>query len=429
MSIAVIGMGYVGLVTLISLAEAGNKVIGIEKDEGKLEKLKLGISPIYEPGIQQYMKKHNFRFEKNYRDVSDEVDVIFICVGTPQNSDGSVNLNSLYESINEIIDTIKKDTIVVIKSTVPVGTNKKIKNKLREALNTKVNVEVVSNPEFLSQGTAIYDALNPQRIVLGVESKQAINVMKSIYNKKDEMYIITDFNTSEIIKYACNSFLALKISYMNEIANICQLVDANIEDVEKGMETDCRIGKYFLKSGVGYGGSCLPKDTIALKYLANCNNYDLKTVASAIQVNDKQKNILVDKARKYYKDFKDINVSILGLTFKPDTDDVRESPAIGNIQTLLKEGANIKVYDPVGNKNMKKIYGKAITYCSSIEEAIYNSQICFIFTQWDCIKQVDLNIFNKLMKKPIIMDGRNCFRLNEISTGIIYESIGRRVIK
>ena len=349
MKVAVIGMGYVGLVTAISLAEVGNEIIAIEKNSIKLEKLKLGISPIYEPNIQEYLKKHkeNIKFESNYEKLNEEVKVIFICVGTPENKDGTADTRSVYEAINEIINNnvLAKDIIIVIKSTVPIGTNKDIEKLIKNKTNK--NIKIVSNPEFLSQGTAIDDAINPQRIVLGTDSKEAIKILKLVYKKNNRKYVITDSNTAELIKYACNSFLALKISYMNELANICELINGNIKDLEKGMGTDKRIGKYFLKSGVGYGGSCFTKDTKALVKLAEREGYEIKTLEAAILVNKNQRIKLIEKAKKYYKNFNNLNIAILGTSFKPNTDDIRESAAIDNINILLNEKANIKVYDPV----------------------------------------------------------------------------------
>lgn len=431
MKVAVIGMGYVGLVTAISLAEVGNEIIAIEKNSIKLEKLKLGISPIYEPNIQEYLKKHkeNIKFESNYEKLNEEVKVIFICVGTPENKDGTADTRSVYEAINEIINNnvLAKDIIIVIKSTVPIGTNKDIEKLIKNKTNK--NIKIVSNPEFLSQGTAIDDAINPQRIVLGTDSKEAIKILKLVYKKNNRKYVITDSNTAELIKYACNSFLALKISYMNELANICELINGNIKDLEKGMGTDKRIGKYFLKSGVGYGGSCFPKDTKALSWLASFNDYEIKTVKAAIEVNENQKLKLIKKARKYYESLEGLTVAVLGLTFKPNTDDLRESPSFTNIPILLDDGATVKAYDPIGENNFKKYYPNEITYCATIEDTLKDADLCLILTEWNEIKQLDLSVYEKLMKKPIVLDGRNCYNLDEVKkTNIVYDSIGRKTI-
>lgn len=428
MKVAVIGMGYVGLITAISLAEVGNEIIAIEKNSIKLEKLKSGISPIYEPNIQEYLKKHkeNIQFESNYEKLNEEVKVIFICVGTPENKDGTADTRSVYEAINEIMNNnvLAKDIIIVIKSTVPIGTNKYIEKLIRNKTNK--NIKIVSNPEFLSQGTAIYDAINPQRIVLGTDSKEAIKILKLVYKKNNRKYVITDSNTAELIKYACNSFLALKISYMNELANICELIDGNIKDLEKGMGTDKRIGKYFLKSGVGYGGSCFPKDTKALVKFAEREGYEVKTLEAAILVNKNQRIKLIEKAKKYYKDFNNLNIAILGTSFKPNTDDIRESAAIDNINILLNEKANIKVYDPVSIEKIKEKYKDSIEYCNNIDEAVTDADLCLIFTEWKEIKEYKLNNFVKYMKKAIVLDGRNCYEIIKIPKKMIYESIGNK---
>ena len=430
MKITVAGAGYVGLVTAVCLAEIGHSVICVDIQEERIKKLNEGYSPIFEPQLEELMLKNKDRLqytteeEKAYK----EADVIFIGVGTPEKKDGSANLKYVYSVAKDIAESIEKDTIIVIKSTVPIGTNGKIEKFIKNNLNRNVNIEVVSNPEFLAQGTAINDTLNAQRIVLGVESESAKKTMKLVYDKFEQPYIFTDRNSAEMIKYASNDFLALKISYINEIANLCEIVGANIEDVAKGMGMDKRIGNKFLKAGIGYGGSCFPKDTKALHWLAEFNDYELKTVKATIEVNKNQKIKLIKKARKYYENFEGVTIDILGSTFKPNTDDLRESPAIDNISILLDDGAKVKVYDPVGENNLKKIFKDEICYCTSISETLQDAEICLIFTEWDFIKKMDTSLFGKLMKMPIIIDGRNCFDFDKIPNGIIYESIGRKTI-
>lgn len=376
------------------------------------------------------MKKNKNRidyttdFKKGYKNAN----VIFICVGTPEKKDGSANLKYIYDVAREIAENIEKDCIIIIKSTVPIGTNDQIENLIKNNLRNNVKIEVVSNPEFLSQGTAIRDTLCAQRIVLGVSSKRAENIMREIYDKFNQKYVITDRKSAEMIKYASNDFLALKVSYINEIANLCEKIGANIEDVANGMGMDTRIGNQFLKAGIGYGGSCFPKDTKALHWLASYNDYELKTVKATIEINEKQRLKLIKKAKKYYKSFAKIKIAILGVTFKPNTDDLRESPALENISILLDEGALINVYDPVGEKNLKKIFGDEIVYCNTIENTLQGADICFIFTDWDFIKNMDIKLFIELMRTPIVLDGRNCFNLKSIPRGMIYESIGRKTI-
>ena len=431
MNISVAGTGYVGLVTGVCLAEIGHNVTCVDVDERKIEILKAGKSPIYEPGLEELMTKNAERltYTTNYKEAYKDADVIFIAVGTPEKKDGSANLKYVYEVTKQIAESIEKDCIVAVKSTVPVGTSDKVEKMLKENLKHNVYVEVVSNPEFLSQGTAVRDTLKAHRIVLGVESKHAEEVMRKVYDGFGQPYVVTDRKSAEMIKYASNDFLALKISYINEIANLCEIVGANIEDVAKGMGMDPRIGDKFLNAGIGYGGSCFPKDTKALHWLANFYDYELKTIKAAIEVNENQKIKLIKKARKYYDNFNGLTVAILGLTFKPGTDDLREAPSLQNIPILLEDSANIKAWDPVGIENCKKIYPNEIKYCDTIEEAIKDADICFIFTEWPQIKNFDVSLFAKLMKYPLVIDGRNCYDLEKVKgVGIIYESIGRNTV-
>ncbi len=431
MKIVVAGTGYVGLVTAVCLSEVGHTVTCVDVDENKIKKLNEGKSPIYEPGLEELMIKNKqlltftLDSKKAYRDA----DVIFIGVGTPEKKDGSANLKYVFQVAKEIAKSIEKDCVIVIKSTVPIGTNDRLEKLIKTNLQHNVKIEIVSNPEFLSQGTAVKDTLYAQRIVIGVQTKEAEKRMKEVYDGFGQPYVITNRASAEMIKYASNDFLALKISYINEIANLCEIVGADIEDVTKGMGMDTRIGNKFLQAGIGYGGSCFPKDTKALNWLANFNDYELKTIKAAIEVNENQKLKLIKKAKKYYDSFEGLNVAILGLTFKPNTDDLREAPSLINIPIILDDGANIKAYDPIGEANFKKIYSEEITYCKSIEETLKDADICFIFTEWDFIKQMEIELFEKLMKRPIIIDGRNCFALGEIKKNkIIYESIGRKTI-
>ena len=431
MNIVVSGTGYVGLITAVCLAELGNKVTCVDINQEKINMLKSGKAPILENGLEELMKKNKEKliYTNNSKLAYKNADIIFIGVGTPEKKDGGANLKYVYEVSNDIAENIEKDTIVVIKSTVPIGTNKKIENIINKNARNNVKVEVVSNPEFLSQGTAIKDTLYAKRIVIGVNSKKAEKVMKELYKDTNIPIIITNRESAEMIKYASNNFLALKLSYINEIANLCEKVGANIDDVTKGMGFDDRIGDQFIKAGIGYGGSCFPKDTKALNWCANFYDYDLKTIKAAIEVNLNQKIKLIKKARKYYESFENCNVAILGLTFKPNTDDLREAPSLDNIQILLEDGANIKVFDPVGEKVYKNINFEKITYCNSIEDTLNGTDICFIFTEWNCIKNMNIQLFERNMKKPIILDGRNCFDIEKIKKyKVIYESIGREIV-
>lgn len=431
MNIAISGTGYVGLVSGVCFASHGHSVTCVDNDQNKLEILQSGRSPIYEPGLELLMSQyaHNLFYTNDYKFAYSDADIIFICVGTPEKADGSANLQYIYDVAGQIAKCISKDTIVVIKSTVPIGTNDKIERYIQQNIISNNKVYVVSNPEFMAQGTAVNDTLNASRIVIGVEDAITKIAMEELYKDFNAPLVITNRRSSEMIKYACNDFLALKISYINEIANLCELVGADIEDVSKGMGYDARIGSKFLKAGIGYGGSCFPKDTKALHWLANYHDYEIKTIKAAIEINENQKLKLLKKARKYYDDFSGIIVSILGLTFKPQTDDLREAPSLANIPILLEENAIVKAYDPIGMKNFKNKYPDKIYYCDSIEETLENSDVCFIFTEWDDIVNVDLNKFTELMNSPIVLDGRNCYKLKDVlGRGFIYESIGRKTI-
>jgi UDPglucose 6-dehydrogenase len=429
MDIAVAGVGYVGLVTAACLAEKGHNVSCVDVDVEKVALLQRGKSPIYEPGLEELIRKNRERllFTADYAAACRRADVIIIAVGTPEEPDGSVNLQYVWEAAKQIAQTAEKDCVVAVKSTVPVGTSDQVERWIYEHRKHPVHIEVVANPEFLSQGTAVRDTLHASRVVLGVESPHAEKVMKEVYDPFYLPYVVTDRKSAEMVKYASNVFLALKISYINEIANLCEMVGANIEDVAEGMGMDPRIGSRFLRAGIGYGGSCFPKDTKALRWLADGCDYELKTVQAAMEVNESQKVKLIEKARTYVSHFRGLEVAVLGLTFKPGTDDIREAPSLANIAVLLEEGANVRVWDPVGMENAKRVFPKEITYCSTIEEAVANADICFIFTEWPEIRQFDVRQYANLMKTPLVLDGRNCYSLASArEAGIIYESIGRK---
>lgn len=426
--IAVAGTGYVGLIAGVCFAEKGNDVVCVDIDENKVELMKSGVSPIYEQDLEELMKKNyrerRLKYTTNYKNAYKNADFIFIGVGTPERTDGSANLDYVYNVAKQIAESIENDCIVVIKSTVPIGTNDEIEKYIRKHLKNNVIVNVASNPEFLAQGTAVKDTLHASRIVIGAENEETKNKMLDLYSNFNLPMVVTDRRSAEMIKYASNDFLALKVSFINDIANLCERVGANIEDVTKGMSYDNRIGDKFLKAGCGYGGSCFPKDTKALHYLAQAQGYELKTVKAAIEVNKNQKIILLKKAREKFKSFKNVNVAILGLTFKPGTDDLREAPSLDNIEILLEEGAHIKAYDPVGIENYKKIYPTQIKYTNTPQDTLKNADICFIFTEWQEIKNVKPQEYSTLMNTPIVYDGRNIYSLEEMK-GIEYYSIGR----
>ena len=431
MKIAVAGTGYVGLVTGVVLAHMGHEVTCVDIDEKKIEIMRNGISPIYEEGLEELMQKNAERltYTTDYRSAYNGAEVIFVGVGTPEKRDGSANLAYVKSVCEQIAESVDKDCVVVIKSTVPIGTNDRIEQMMNKLAPENINIDIVSNPEFLSQGTAVKDTLNAARIVIGTETERARLVMEKVYESFNQPIVFTNRRSAEMIKYASNDFLALKISYINEIANLCEVLGADIDDVSRGMGFDTRIGNKFLNAGIGYGGSCFPKDTKALHWVSNVNERELKTVKAAIEVNEMQKLKLLKKARKYYDSFDGLNVAVLGLTFKPNTDDLREAPSLVNIPALVDEGANVKAFDPVGVENFRRICTDEITYCDTVEETIRDADICFIFTEWDDVKKFDIEKY-KLMKNPIILDGRNCYKTDAFEgTGIVYDSIGRKTVK
>ena len=427
---AVAGTGYVGLVAGVCFAERGHQVTCVDVDEKKVETMKKGISPIYEQDLEGLMRKNyqegRLDYTTDYKEAYKDADAIFIGVGTPEQPDGSANLSYIATVSRQIAETIEKDCLVVVKSTVPIGTNDKVEQFIKDFLVHDVKVEVASNPEFLAQGTAVRDTLEAKRIVIGTESKEAEKMLMEIYEPFNLPIVSVNRRSAEMIKYASNDFLALKISYMNDIANLCELVGANIEDVAKGMSYDPRIGSNFLKAGIGYGGSCFPKDTKALKYLAKQHGYKLRTVEAAVDVNSEQKTKLYKKACERLITFNGLKVAILGLAFKPGTDDLREAPSLDNVELLLSQGAKIYAYDPVAEENFKKKYPNQITYVDNPEKALKDANVCFIFTEWDQIKKINPHTYKELMKTPLIYDGRNIYDLNEMKeSGVEYYSIGR----
>ena len=432
MKITVVGTGYVGLVTGVCLSEVDTGYVTcLDIDSYKIGQLKKGISPIYENDLEDLInkniKKGTLEFTTDYKSAYKDADIIILAVGTPPMDDGSANLEYLFKACDEIIETISKDILIVVKSTVPIGTCTMLEKYINDKLNNGISVEVASNPEFLAQGSAVKDTLYASRIVIGVNSKHAKDLLENLYKNFNIPIVCVSRESSEMIKYASNSFLALKISYINDIANLCEKVGANIQDVVKGMQYDERIGDKFLNAGIGYGGSCFPKDTKALYSLANKYDYDLKTVKATIDVNEYQKLRLIEKAKEIVGSFKNLEVATLGVTFKPGTDDLRDAPSIPNIKYLLEHGAKVRIYDPVGLNNYKKLYKENnVVYTDNIDECIKGTHLCFIMTEWSEIVNYDLEKYKKLMKTPIVLDGRNCYKISKIrDMGIEYYSIGR----
>ncbi|MDQ6420672.1 UDP-glucose/GDP-mannose dehydrogenase family protein [Paenibacillus sp. LHD-117] len=435
-NIAVAGTGYVGLVAGVCFAEMGHQVTCVDIDENKVALMKSGTSPIYEAGLEELMQKNyaagRINYTTDFKSAYKEADAIFIGVGTPEQPDGSANLSYIATVARQIAETIEKDCLVVVKSTVPVGTNDKVEQFIHDFLINDVKVEVASNPEFLAQGSAVHDTLHAERIIIGTESKWAEELLTRIYEPFQLPIVSVNRRSAEMIKYASNDFLALKISYMNDIANLCELVGADIQDVASGMGYDPRIGSKFLNAGIGFGGSCFPKDTKALEYLARQHGYELRTVKSAIDVNKDQKTMLYKKASKRLITFNGLKVAVLGLTFKPGTDDLREAASLENVPLLLEQGADVYAYDPIGAYNFAKLYpeGKSgkgsMKYVANIDEALEGANVCFILTEWGEIKAVQPGVYKQLMRTPLVYDGRNLYRVADMKeAGVEYHSIGR----
>lgn len=436
MKIAVAGTGYVGLVAGVCFAEKGHDVTCVDVDEKKVKMMEAGESPIFEEGLEELMRKNNaagrLHYTTDYAQAYRDKDAIFIGVGTPEQPDGSANLNYIATVSRQIAESVERDCLVVVKSTVPVGTNDKVEQFIRDFLIRDVKVEVASNPEFLAQGSAVHDTLHAARIIIGTESKEAEEILMKIYEPFGLPIVSVNRRSAEMIKYACNDFLALKISYMNDIANLCELVGADIDAVAEGMSYDARIGAKFLNAGIGYGGSCFPKDTKALKYLAKQYGYQLKTVEAAVDVNASQKTRLYQKACKRMITFEGLKVAVLGLAFKPGTDDLREAPSLDNVKLLLENGAQITAYDPVAADNFRRFYPEgdngrgSIAYVDSPEEALQGANICFVFTEWEEIRKLSPALFKEQMRIPLVYDGRNVYDVAKMKeAGIEYYSIGR----
>ncbi|MDC2943824.1 UDP-glucose dehydrogenase family protein [Bacillus thuringiensis] len=433
MNIAVVGTGYVGLVTGVGLSEIGHNVICIDTNEKKVEQMRSGKSPIYEPGLDTLMLKNidagRLRFTTDHSMAFEEVDVIYIAVGTPENEDGTANLTYVNQVIKQIAQNIKKNIIVVTKSTVPVGTNHHIKNKLKEILPSNIEAEVVSNPEFLREGSAVYDIFNGDRIVIGADCENASAIIRKVNEPFGIPIYETDICSAEMIKYASNAFLATKISFINEIANVCEKVGADVEKVAVGMGLDSRVGNQFLKAGIGYGGSCFPKDTKALKKIAENVEYDFSLLSAVIEFNNKQQRRLLDQAVEDFGTLDGKKVGILGLAFKPNTDDIREAASLVIVPELIKMGAHVKAYDPIAMDNAKRVLPGTVEYVTEVIEAIKDTDIVFILTEWDEIKSMSLEIFKNEMKQVNIYDGRNCFSIEDAqNSDIRYRSIGRVLV-
>ena len=428
MKITVIGAGYVGLVQCVCLADFGFDVTCIEKDSDKLKKLKFGRIPFYEPGLEDLFKKNlennRLNFINKYSDNISRSDVIFICVGTPPKKNGQSNLNFVDQATKEISKKIKGYTVVVSKSTVPVGTSRRIEKILKKRKPARM-FDVVSNPEFLREGSALEDFIRPDKIVIGCRTFKAEKILKKIYKPLNRPYVITNNETAEIIKYANNSFLATKITFINEIADLCENIGAKVETVAKALGLDGRIGPKFLHPGPGYGGSCFPKDVKSLIYQGNKNSSDLTIIKAVDRANESRIKSLFQRIKKIIKNkFNNIQIGLLGISFKPNTDDVRESPGLKLAKDLSRTKAKIKIYDPKGMENAKKELPKSIEFCNDEYEVAENSNLLVIVTEWNQFKNLNLLKIRKLMKIPVILDLRNIYSKEIIKDGFKYYSIG-----
>jgi len=433
MKISVIGIGYVGLVTAAGLAELGHTVIGTDKDTEKIEKVAKGIVLIYEPGLEELLranlKRGNLVFSPDLHKTIQSSDVVFVCVGTPQNEDGSTDMSQIEEVSRMIAENLNSYKLVIEKSTVPVKTSLWIERTISLYKKTEMDFDIASNPEFLREGSAVSDFLNPDRVIIGVETDRARDILLKIYRKFRRRMVITNIDTAELIKHASNSFLAMKISYINLISNICEKTSANVEQVAKGMGLDPRIGSRFLKAGIGYGGSCFPKDIKALTKIGEDLGVDMSLLKEADKINIERSKFFVEKIKHALWILKDKKIAVLGLSFKPETDDIREAPSIKVIRELLKEGAMLRLYDPQAMENMKEIFPEdppGLIYRSSPYQAADQANALLIVTEWDEFIRLDLKKLKGLMANPIILDGRNVFEPEEMrELGFEYYSIGR----
>ncbi len=435
MNISIVGTGYVGLVTGTTLAELGNTVYCVDIDENKVERMKKGIVPIYEPGLEEMFLRNiqaeRLFFTTNIKDALDKSDVIYLALPTPPGEDGSADLSYVISVANQIGEMMTSYKVIVNKSTVPVGTA----DKVREVVSAKTNIpfDVVSNPEFLREGFAVEDSMNPSRVVVGCSSEKAKEIMAKIYQPFTNTgipIIFMDEKSSELTKYAANSFLAVKITFMNEIANYCEKVGADVDKVRLGMGSDDRIGHRFLFPGIGYGGSCFPKDVKALIKSGKEENFDFKILEATEYINKKQKVILIEEIEKYFGgNLNGKKIALWGLAFKANTDDIREASSLDNIEILLQKGAKIVAYDNIAEENVRKIVGDKIEYAKDMYSALEDADCLLIATEWSEFKNPNFELMASKLKSKAIFDGRNMFSMEQVeNTGFFYKSIGRKTV-
>ncbi|WP_304246051.1 UDP-glucose/GDP-mannose dehydrogenase family protein [Parabacteroides gordonii] len=437
MKIAIVGTGYVGLVTGTCFAEMGTEVFCVDVNTEKIENLKKGIIPIYEPGLEDLVHRNQqagrLHFTTDLTECLDEVEVLFSAVGTPPDEDGSADLKYVLEVARTVGRHIKKHILVVTKSTVPVGTAKKVRQAIQDELDKRgaqIEFDVASNPEFLKEGAAISDFMSPDRVVVGIESERAEELMTRLYRPfllNNFRVIFMDVPSAEMTKYAANAMLATRISFMNDVANLCEIVGADINMVRKGIGSDNRIGNRFLYAGIGYGGSCFPKDVKALINTAKLNNYPMRILQAVEDVNDEQKSLLFRKLEKHFNgDLKGKRIAIWGLAFKPETDDMREAPSLVLIEKLLAAGCEVYAYDPVAVEESKRRIGESVHYAKDIYDAVVDADALMLVTEWKEFRMPSWSAIKKLMATPLVLDGRNIYDIKEMEeNGFVYHCIGR----
>jgi UDPglucose 6-dehydrogenase len=432
--IAVVGTGYVGLVTGTCFAETGNQVLCVDIDKEKVEKMRNGEVPIYEPHLdlvfERNIKENRIQFTTDLKEAVDFAEIIFLALPTPPGEDGSADLSYVLGVAEQLGKLMTDYKVIVDKSTVPVGTSEKVHTAIEKF--ARVEFSVVSNPEFLREGFAVDDFLNPDRVVIGTSDARASKIMSELYKpfiRDGHSLIIMDEKSAELTKYAANAFLATKITFMNEIANFCEAVGADVDKVRLGIGSDSRIGHKFLYPGIGFGGSCFPKDVSALLKSGKQVNYDFEIIQSVLNVNEKQKTTIVTKLKNYFGDLSGMKIAIWGLAFKPDTDDIREASALYIIKELLELGASIEVYDPEAMENVKNILGDKIDYAANQYEALLNKDALIIATEWSAFRNPDFSLIKENLNQPIIFDGRNIYELDQMENlGFYYNSVGRKTI-
>jgi UDPglucose 6-dehydrogenase len=428
-AIAVIGTGYVGLTTAVCLAKLGHQVVGVDIDDAKVARLRSGEATIYEPGLEELMremvKSRRLLFTSDYGEGIPPADFVFIAVGTPMGRRGEADLVYVKQAAKGIAGAMKKSVTIVNKSTVPIGTGNIVARVVGENLRDEIPFHIVSNPEFLREGSAIQDFMNPDRLVFGSHDEPAARAVAALYSKLDTKILVTDLHTAEMIKYASNAFLATRISFINEMARICERVDADVKVVSEGMGMDRRIGPLFLDAGIGYGGSCFPKDVKALARMAETMGYHPELLDAVMEINLDQRTLVVEKLREVLGGLRDQVIGILGLAFKPNTDDVREAPSIDVIENLMQKGANVRAYDPKAMPVLKALMN-SIEYCKDPYAVATGADALLIVTEWDEFRQLDLDRIKGLMRRPVIVDGRNIFDPKTMrERGFVYRGVGR----